>query len=198
MNLDEFVGMIERILAFIILILLLPLLMAVFLIIFVEDGYPFIFKQFRVGQFGRVFVFYKIRTMRKETPELSTSDIQEAGNWVLKTGYYLRKFSIDESLNLINIIKGDMSFIGPRPLIVSEKYMHEQRKELGIINQKPGITGWAQINGRDVISDDRKLKLEKYYLDNKSLKLKAVILLKTVFYVFWTVRQKLSKPKNEL
>ena len=198
MNLEEFVGMIERILAFIVLILLLPLLMAVFLIIFVEDGYPFIFKQFRVGQFGRVFVFYKIRTMRKETPELSTSDIQEAGNWVLKTGYYLRKFSIDESLNLINIIKGDMSFIGPRPLIVSEEYMHEKRKELGIINQKPGITGWAQINGRDVISDDRKLKLEKYYLDNKSLKLKAVILLKTVFYVFWTVRQKLSKPKNEL
>jgi O-antigen biosynthesis protein WbqP len=198
LNLDEFVGMIERILAFIILILLLPFLVAVFLIIFVEDGYPFIFKQFRVGQFGRVFVFYKIRTMRKETPELSTSDIQETGNWVLKTGYYLRKFSVDESLNLLNIIKGDMSFIGPRPLIVSEKYMHEQRKKLGIINQKPGITGWAQINGRDVISDDRKLKLEKYYLDNISLKLKAVILLKTVFYIFWTVRQKLSKPKNKL
>lgn len=193
---NEDIDMIERFLALVLFIIISPLLVIIFTLIYIEDGYPFIFRQFRVGQFGRVFIFYKIRTMRKETPELATGDVEEIGNWVLKSGFYLRKFSIDESLNLVNIIKGDMSFIGPRPLIVSEDYMHDQRKELGIFNQKPGITGWAQINGRDVISDERKLELEKYYLDNKSLKLKFVILLKTFFYVFWTVRQKLSKPKN--
>lgn len=189
--------MTERLIALILLVLLLPFLGVIFLLIFIEDGYPFIFRQFRVGQFGRVFIFYKIRTMRSETPEVSTGEVEEIGNWVLKTGYYLRKFSIDESLNLINIIKGDMSFIGPRPLIVSEGYMHDQRKKLGIVNQKPGITGWAQINGRDVISDDRKLELEKYYLDHKSIKLRFIILFKTVFYVFWSVRQKLSKPQSQ-
>jgi O-antigen biosynthesis protein WbqP len=189
--------MIERIIAVLLLIVLLPFLAVIFLLIFIEDGYPFVFRQFRVGQFGRVFIFYKIRTMRSETPELSTGDVEEMGSWVLKTGYYLRKFSIDESLNLVNIIKGDMSFIGPRPLIVSEDFMHDQRKKLGIINQKPGITGWAQINGRDVISDERKLELEKYYLDNKSFKLKFIILMKTFFYVFWAVRQKLSKPVSQ-
>lgn len=188
--------MIERLLALLLFVVISPLLVIIFTLIYIEDGYPFIFRQFRVGQFGRVFIFYKIRTMRSETPELATGEVEEIGNWVLKSGFYLRKFSIDESLNLINIIKGDMSFIGPRPLIVSEEYMHDQRRKLGVINQKPGITGWAQINGRDVISDERKLELEKYYLDNKSLKLKFVILLKTFFYVFWTVRQKLSKPKN--
>jgi O-antigen biosynthesis protein WbqP len=72
--------------------------------------------------------------------------------------------------------------------------MHKRRHELGIYKQKPGVTGWAQVNGRDEISDDRKLELEKYYLDNKSFKLKYLILMKTVFYVFWSVRQKLSKP----
>jgi O-antigen biosynthesis protein WbqP len=186
--------MIERIIALLLLILLLPFLFVVFLLIYIEDGYPFVFRQFRVGQHGSVFVFYKIRTMRRDTPESSTSELSEIGKYVLITGYYLRKYSIDEAMNLINIIKGEMSFIGPRPLIASEDYMHKRRHELGIYKQKPCVTGWAQVNGRDEISDDRKLELEKYYLDNKSFKLKYLILMKTVFYVFWSVRQKLSKP----
>ncbi len=187
--------MLERILAFLLLFLLLPFIVIIFILIYIEDGRPFLFRQFRVGQFGRVFVFFKIRTMMKETPEMATAEMEDAGQWVLKTGYYLRKFSLDEVFNLVNIIKGDMKFIGPRPLITTETYMHKERKKLGISNQKPGITGWAQINGRDVIDDDRKLQLEKYYLDNQNIKLRVLILLKTVFYVFWSVRQKLSKPK---
>jgi O-antigen biosynthesis protein WbqP len=188
--------MIERFIALLLLILLLPFFLVIFLLIYIEDGYPFVFRQFRVGQHGSVFVFYKIRTMRRDTPETSTSELDEIGKWVLITGYYLRKYSIDEAMNLINIIKGEMSFIGPRPLIASEVYMHEKRHELGIYKQKPGVTGWAQINGRDIISDDRKLELEKYYLDNKSFRLKYIILMKTIFYVFWAVRQKLSKPAS--
>lgn len=188
----------ERFIALLLLILLLPFFAVVFLLIFIEDGYPFVFRQFRVGQHGSVFIFYKIRTMRRNTPETSTSELGDVSKWVLMTGYYLRKYSIDEALNLINIIKGEMSFIGPRPLISSEVYMHQRRHALGIYKQKPGVTGWAQINGRDVISDDRKLELEKYYLDNKSFKLKYLILLKTVFYVFWSVRQKLAKPAQSL
>jgi O-antigen biosynthesis protein WbqP len=187
--------MIERGIAAILLLILLPFLLIIFSLIYLEDGRPFVFRQFRVGQFGRVFVFFKIRTMMKETPEMATAEMGDAGQWVLKTGYYLRKYSLDEVLNLVNIIKGDMKFIGPRPLITTETYMHKKRRELGISNQKPGITGWAQINGRDVIDDDRKLQLEKYYLDNQNIKLRVLILLKTVFYVFWSVRQKLSKPK---
>ncbi len=185
--------MLIRILAAVLLLVLLPFLLIVFFFIYIEDGYPFVFKQFRIGQHERVFIFYKIRTMRRNTPERSTKEIDESENWVLKTGYYLRKYSIDESLNLLNIVKGDMKFIGPRPLIIGEVDMHARRKELGITKQKPGITGWAQINGRDVISDERKLELEKYYLDNQSIKLRFVILLKTIYYVVYSVRQKLFK-----
>ncbi len=189
--------MIERLVAILLLLTVSPLLILVALVIFYEDGSPFVFKQYRVGKNGRIFLFYKIRTMKKEMPEVSTSQLINMEKWILRSGYFLRKYSIDEILNLVNIVKGDMSFIGPRPLIVSEKYMHEQRRKLGLNSLKPGITGWAQVNGRDVISDDRKLELEKFYMDNKSIKLDVIILLKTIFYVLWAVRQKLEKPSSK-
>jgi O-antigen biosynthesis protein WbqP len=188
--------MFERLLALLLLIIVLPVVVIVAIVVIHEDGIPFIFKQHRVGIGGKPFLFYKIRTMRKGMPEISTSQLVNMGQWVLKSGYFLRKYSIDETLNLINIVKGEMSFIGPRPLILSETFVHNERKRLGIINQKPGITGWAQVNGRDVISDDRKLELEKYYLENKSIRLNLIIVLKTIFYIFGAVRQKIVKPLN--
>ena len=176
-------SMIDRIIAFLLLLLFSPILMVAFLLLLVEDGFPLIFKQKRVGQNDKDFYIYKIRSMRRETPQVSTNELSNPEKYRLNTGKFFRKYSIDELPNLWNIIKGDMHFIGPRPLMRREQELHALRLKYGILEIKPGITGFAQVNGRDIVSVPRKVVLERHYKKNKSLKLKAFILAKTAVIV---------------
>jgi len=176
-------SMIDRIIAVLLLLLFSPILMVAFLLLLVEDGFPLIFKQQRVGQNDKDFYIYKIRSMRRETPQVSTNELSNPEKYRLKTGKIIRKYSIDELPNLWNIIKGDMHFIGPRPLMRREQDLHALRLKYGILDIKPGITGFAQVNGRDIVSVPRKLVLERYYKKNRSLRLKAFILAKTAVLV---------------
>src|SRR6056300_246192 len=172
-------SMIDRIIAVLLLLLFSPILMVAFLLLLAEDGFPLIFKQQRVGQNDKDFYIYKIRSMRRETPQVSTNELNNPEKYRLKTGKFFRKYSIDELPNLWNIIKGDMHFIGPRPLMRREQDLHAFRLKYGILEIKPGITGFAQVNGRDIVSVSRKVVLERYYKKNRSLRLKAFILAKT-------------------
>ena len=176
-------SMIDRIIAVLLLPFFSPILMVAFLLLLVEDGFPLIFKQQRVGRNDKDFYIYKIRSMRRETPQVSTNELSNPEKYRLKTGKFIRKYSIDELPNLWNIIKGDMHFIGPRPLMRREKELHALRLKYGILESKPGITGFAQVNGRDIMSISRKVVLERHYKMKKSLRLKVFILAKTAVIV---------------
>jgi len=180
-------SMIDRIIAVLLLLFFSPILMLAFLLLLVEDGFPLIFKQQRVGRNDKDFYIYKIRSMRRETPQVSTNELSNPEKYRLKTGKFFRKYSIDELPNLWNIIKGDMHFIGPRPLMRREKELHALRLKYGILEIKPGITGFAQVNGRDIMSVSRKVALERHYKQNRSLRLKAFILAKTAVIVLRAV-----------
>lgn len=176
--------MISRAIAVILLILLLPLCCVITSIILVEDGYPFIFVQKRIGYNKFFFNIYKFRTMKTYTPNMSTNLFKNENNFILKSGIIIRKLSLDEIPNLLNIIKGEMKFIGPRPAIPSQKKLIESRLVLGIYNLYPGITGLAQVNGRDNLNDDEKVYFEKKYLANKSIILNFKIIVLTIIRVF--------------
>ena len=118
--------------------------------------------------------------MKNNTPNVATGDLENPEQYITKVGKFLRKTSLDELPQLWNILKGDMSFVGPRPLISSEMRAHRLRLEYGVYRIRPGLTGLAQINGRDEISLMKKMKYDKIYCDNWSIKLDLIILLKSV------------------
>lgn len=161
--------MVSRFIAFGLAILLLPLFILVALIIIIEDGFPVFFKQKRVGQNYSFFQIYKFRSMKKNTPNVATHLLENPKQYLLKSGQIVRKLSIDELPNLINIIKGEMLFVGPRPALYNQDDLMNLRVQFGVDKLKPGITGWAQINGRDEISIEEKVDLEKEYLNRKSV-----------------------------
>jgi len=138
------------------------------LLIFFEDGFPVFFKQNRVGVNYTFFNIYKFRSMKKNTPNVATHLLNNPEQYVLKIGRLLRKLSFDELPNLINIVKGEMVFVGPRPALYNQDDLMALRVAAGVHILKPGITGWAQINGRDELSLEAKVAYEKEYLDRKS------------------------------
>ncbi len=172
-----------RSLAFITLILFFPIIIFVVIIIVVSDGFPIFYKQKRIGKNNSHFYLHKFRTMKNNTPEVSTDLLKDPDNYYIKFGKILRRFSIDEIPQLLNIIKGEMNFIGPRPAYYKQYKLIKMRTENNIHKLKPGITGWAQINGRDQISDNTKVELDKYYLLNKNIVLDVKILFYTIFKV---------------
>jgi O-antigen biosynthesis protein WbqP len=122
--------------------------------------------------------------MKNKTPQISSNDLENPELYVLKVGRFARKFSIDELPNLINIVRGEMNFIGPRPLMPTEIELLLLREQHQINKMKPGITGYAQINGRDHLTIHEKVQLEKFYLQNKSIFLDIKIIIQTIFVVF--------------
>lgn len=160
--------MLNRFLASILLFILLPVFLLVAISIFLEDGLPIFFKQKRVGISKTFFYIYKFRSMKKNTPNVATHLLINPEKYLLTTGGILRKLSLDELPNLINVIKGEIVFVGPRPALYNQDDLMALRVAAGVDQLKPGITGWAQINGRDQISIVEKVSLEKEYLDNKS------------------------------
>ena len=161
--------MFNRLFALIALIILSPIFLAVALAIFIEDGSPIFFKQKRVGINYTFFNIYKFRSMKKNTPNFATHLLENPSSYLLRIGVVLRKLSLDELPNLINIIKGEMVFVGPRPALYNQDDLMVLRVAAGVDKLKPGITGWAQINGRDEISIEAKVALEKEYLEKKSV-----------------------------
>jgi O-antigen biosynthesis protein WbqP len=172
--------MFNRILALIVLILLSPIFLPVALAIFLEDGRPIFFKQKRVGINYTFFNIYKFRSMKKNTPNVATHLLENPASYLLRIGGVLRKLSLDELPNLINIIKGEMVFVGPRPALYNQDDLMALRVAAGVDKLKPGITGWAQINGRDEITIEAKVALEKEYFERKSVWFDLVIVVKTI------------------
>ena len=178
--------MLNRIAALFLLIILSPIFLIVSILIFLEDGFPLFFKQKRVGVNYSFFYIYKFRTMKKDTPNVATHLLTNPEQYLLKIGVLLRKLSLDELPNLINIIKGEMVFVGPRPALYNQNDLMALRVAAGVDKLIPGITGWAQVNGRDELSLEQKVALEKEYLAKKSLSVDFQILIKTFTNVLFS------------
>jgi O-antigen biosynthesis protein WbqP len=148
-----------------------------------EDGFPIFFRQKRVGLDFSYFNIYKFRSMKKYAPNVATHLLENPESYLLRIGVVMRKFSLDELPNLLNIIKGEMVFVGPRPALFNQDDLMELRVAAGVDKLKPGITGWAQINGRDEISIEEKVALEKEYLDRRGFWFDLVIIVKTFMRV---------------
>ena len=171
--------MFNRLFALIVTIILSPVFLVVALAIFIEDGSPIFFKQKRVGINYTYFNILKFRSMKKNTPNVATHLLINPDQYLLKIGKFIRKTSLDELPNLINIIKGEMVFVGPRPALYNQDDLMDFRVATGVSKLKPGITGWAQINGRDEISIAQKVRLEQEYLYRKSFLFDLEIIIKT-------------------
>jgi O-antigen biosynthesis protein WbqP len=171
--------MIDKFFAIILILLFLPIFIFVSMLIFFNDGFPIFFIQKRIGINNTYFNIYKFRTMKKDTPNLATHLLLNPNLYLLEIGKFLRRTSLDELPNLFNIVKGDMVFVGPRPALFNQDDLIKLRLEMGVSKLKPGITGWAQINGRDNISLFEKVMLDQEYLFKKSFFFNIKILLIT-------------------
>jgi len=159
------------------LLAIAPLFLVVALIVRVTLGTPVLFRQRRPGQYGRSFTLLKFRTMT-DARGADGESLPDADR-LTKVGRFLRRTSLDELPELVNVLRGDMSLVGPRPLL--SEYLHLYSREQARRHEvKPGITGWAQINGRNAISWERKFELDVWYVDHRSLRLDLRIMAATV------------------
>lgn len=161
-------------------VLLIPMLIVAVLIRLDSKG-PAVFRQQRVGRYGKVFTIYKFRTMKLTAPsEVASRDFQDPQQHVTKLGAFLRRTSIDELPQLINILRGDMSIVGYRPVCVTETELNRLRMEYGVFTLRPGITGLAQVSGRDNVTYEKKALLDAQYVKECSARMDAFCLAKTV------------------
>jgi O-antigen biosynthesis protein WbqP len=166
------------------LVLLIPMLIIGLLIRLSSPG-PAVFKQKRMGQGGKEFIIYKFRTMRTDAPsEMAARHFEDSHKFVTKIGAFLRRTSLDELPQLLNILRGNMSFVGYRPVCLTETKLNDLRKEYGVFSAKPGLTGLAQVSGRDNISSSQKAAIDAEYVRNCSMKLDLWCIWKTVAIVF--------------
>lgn len=174
----------------IVLIFLLPLMLLIYLLVIINLGSPAFFLQERVGKDNKIFKMIKFRTMKNSTDK--NGNLLSDNERVTKFGSFLRSFSLDELPELINILKGDMSLVGPRALLVQYLglYNDEQIRRHEVL---PGLTGWAQINGRNSITWSEKFKLDVWYVDNWSLWLD----IKIFFLTFWKVLKREGINQSE-
>ncbi|MDO4701636.1 MAG: sugar transferase [Erysipelotrichaceae bacterium] len=171
-------------LALIALLLLLPILLIIALLIKLDSKGSIFFVQNRVGINNKIFKIYKFRTMYSETPkDVPTSDFNDANKYITKIGNVLRKTSLDELPQLINILKMDMAIVGPRPALYNQYHLIELRKQNNVHLVRPGLTGLAQINGRDEISDEEKVKYDTEYVKDITLFKDFKIIVATFFKV---------------
>ena len=167
--------------SFIGLIVLLVPMLIIAIIVACDSKSSAFFVQDRIGRNGKIFKFYKFRSMRKEAPaNVATRDIQ-GGEYITKTGKFLRRTSLDELPQLWCILKGDMSLIGPRPVVTTEVELFEYRKETNALKVRPGLTGLAQVEYRDSLNDMKlKAEIDGYYADNISFWFDFKIFLRTI------------------
>ena len=166
--------------SFLALVVLSPLFLVICIVNLFTPECSVFFSHERRGRRGKPFTIYKFQTMKNNTPNCATGELENPEQYITKFGKFLRKTSLDELPQLWNIFVGDMAVIGPRPALWNQYDLLAERDKYGANDVRPGLTGWAQINGRDSISLLRKMKLDKEYCDNWSLKLDLIILLRSV------------------
>jgi len=170
----------DMITASFLLVIFAPLMICTALIIRVKMGKPVLFRQLRPGFKGKPFYLYKFRTMTEAVDR--EVKISEDRQRLTSTGRWIRKYSLDELPQLINVLKGELSFVGPRPLLMAylDRYTAEQARRHDV---KPGITGWAQVNGRNTLTWEDKFAMDVWYVDNQSIWLDLKIMVLTLFKV---------------
>ncbi|MGN0482371.1 MAG: sugar transferase [Lachnospiraceae bacterium] len=172
---------IDQLLALIGIILLSPLLLLIAVWIKLDSKGPVIFKQKRVGNHKKYFNIYKFRTMRTDTPkDMPTHLLKDPDAFLTRSGKVLRKTSLDELPQLFNILKGEMAIVGPRPALWNQYDLIEERDKYGANDVMPGLTGWAQVNGRDELEIPVKAKLDGDYVKNMSFSFDMKCIMKTV------------------
>ena len=170
----------DKFISLILIIILSPLFILIYIAIFVKMRRPVIFRQKRPGLHEEVFSIYKFRTMTNDTNK--SGELLPDEQRLVGVGKFIRSTSLDELPQLFNVLKGEMSFVGPRPLLIEylDLYNDEQKKRHDV---KPGITGWAQVNGRNAISWEQKFEYDVWYVDNQSFWLDMKILWMTLLKV---------------
>lgn len=167
------------------LLILTPLFFIIAILIKLDSKGPVIFRQKRFGKNKKEFYILKFRTMKIEAPsEVPTCLLENPEECITRVGKYLRKSSLDELPQILNIIKGEMSFIGPRPVVCQETTLIEQRELYGANDVPVGLTGWAQVNGRDQVKAREKARLDGEYVKKMSLLMDVKCLLLTIFSLF--------------
>lgn len=160
------------------LIILVPFLLICLAVKVTSKG-PALYVSKRVGKNNNIFLMPKFRTMKTDTPEVATHLLTNANSYLTPIGSFLRKSSLDELPQILSIIKGDMSFVGPRPALFNQQDLIELRTQKNVHTIMPGVTGWAQVNGRDELSIPAKVTLDEYYLKNQSFIFDLKILMLT-------------------
>lgn len=178
------------------IILLFPVLLIVALAVKFTSPGPILFKQRRIGKDNVEFEIYKFRTMRIDTPNVPTHLLENPEQWITSIGKFLRKTSLDELPQLFNILKGEMSIVGPRPALYNQLDLKEMRTKVGVHKLVPGLTGWAQINGRDEIPLSLKVNLDKEYLERNNFFFDIKIIFMTVLSVLKSDGVQEGKAEN--
>lgn len=161
------------------LIALSPVLLAIALAVRLDSPGPALHWSRRVGRHNRIFRMPKFRTMRTDTPDVATHLLTEPDRWITPLGRFLRRTSLDELPQLWSVLVGDMSLVGPRPALFNQDDLVALRTEAGVAALRPGVTGWAQINGRDELPIPEKVRLDREYMDRMSLAFDLRILVGT-------------------
>lgn len=182
------------------LIILSPLFLILIIAIKLDSKGPIFFKQRRIGKNKCEFMIMKFRTMRVDTPsDTPTHLLENPAQYITRTGNFLRKTSLDELPQILNILYGSMSIIGPRPALWNQYDLIAERDKYGANNIRPGLTGWAQINGRDELPIEKKAKLDGVYVGRMGFIFDAMIFFKTIFSVIMRdgVREGTSNSSKE-
>ena len=160
-----FKRMIDFVLSFMGFIILLPVLLIVGVMIYIDDPGPVIFKQKRIGKNKKIFWLHKFRSMKMNTPDIPTHMLDNPEQYITKVGHFIRTLSIDELPQIYDILLGKMSIIGPRPALWNQDDLIAERDKYGANDIKPGLTGWAQINGRDELPIEIKAEFDGEYTE---------------------------------
>lgn len=180
--------MIDIIVSISVITISLPLMIIVSLLILIDDGLPVFFKQKRIGQNFKEFELLKFRSMKvNNIPVEQMGQVREDNPLVTRIGRIIRRFKIDELPQLINVLLGDMSLVGPRPTVPEQVKRYTDFEKLRL-KMKPGITGWAQVNGNTQLSWDERIKLDVWYIEHWSLWLDFIIVIKTIKVVLFGER----------
>lgn len=171
----------DFLIALILMLILWPFLLLIAFLIVMDSPGPALFKQERIGRKGKVFVIYKFRTMRQDAPDSIAADqFIDSDKYITKLGAFLRRTSIDELPQLINVLKGEMSLVGYRPLCLTEVKCNRLRNQYGVFLMRPGITGLAQVSGRDNIPYKEKAAIDAEYVINCGIGMDFMCLVKTI------------------